>query len=695
MRINKISLYNFGSYEGLTDFDTNVTDGRNVILIGGKNGAGKTTLFTAMRICLYGYISMGYKSQNSYYKRAIIKLINNNAKIYRPTKSYVKMEIVLSNGRGIDVYCLVRSWTFSDVLDETFSITKNNCELSADEIADFEKYLLSLMPPELFNLYFFDGEKIADFFLNDGGNERIKEAFLTLCGYDTFDIMRKNFKRIKGVGSKNSQALDEYIEAKKAAEQANRLLEEFTDRLNKCVDDIGTCEADIDILDKEYTQKGGITEEEWNRKLIKLKEEEKKRESLNVLLRKWANESVPFIMIREQVEALKHQIEKENDNLKYRHFCEVLESPEISGLLSDELSSIKQQAFELFGSDEPQILDLSFEQSADLMAQINDILQFDVAKVAKCKKVIRNSILLSARLRKELDSSNITSVKEYVDRRIKLLERKSDLLSLQVKLEQDIATQKDTVHLSTITLERTQAGLEDELKKVSIGNISARAIIMLDKLHDVLFRRQIRKVEEYFRKEIKRLMRKANFIDDICIDDNFNTHIYRMENFETNKIIEVMRENSYDHLANLLGEKGLLELQITAGSENVDEMIKYYNRQGVASVTLPVEIDKSSLSNGEKQIFIMALYHSLVQLCNYEIPFVIDTPFARIDTEHRYNISKHFFQKLKGQVFILSTNEEIDSNHLAILNDNVAFTYILENDGSRGTEVLANAYFEV
>ena len=323
MRINKISLYNFGSYEGLTDFDTNVTDGRNVILIGGKNGAGKTTLFTAMRICLYGYISMGYKSQNSYYKRAIIKLINNNAKIYRPTKSYVKMEIVLSNGRGIDVYCLVRSWTFSDVLDETFSITKNNCELSADEIADFEKYLLSLMPPELFNLYFFDGEKIADFFLNDGGNERIKEAFLTLCGYDTFDIMRKNFKRIKGVGSKNSQALDEYIEAKKAAEQANRLLEEFTDRLNKCVDDIGTCEADIDILDKEYTQKGGITEEEWNRKLIKLKEEEKKRESLNVLLRKWANESVPFIMIREQVEALKHQIEKENENIKKQQLCEV------------------------------------------------------------------------------------------------------------------------------------------------------------------------------------------------------------------------------------------------------------------------------------------------------------------------------------------------------------------------------------
>lgn len=61
MRIDSIILNNFGSYEGETTFDTNSTSERNIILIGGKNGAGKTTLFTAMRVCLYGYMSMGYK----------------------------------------------------------------------------------------------------------------------------------------------------------------------------------------------------------------------------------------------------------------------------------------------------------------------------------------------------------------------------------------------------------------------------------------------------------------------------------------------------------------------------------------------------------------------------------------------------------------------------------------------------------
>ena len=116
MRINRIELYNFGSYEGETLFNTSVTNERNIILVGGKNGAGKTTLFTAMRLCLYGYMSMGYKSENAYYKRAVTKLINNNAKMTRPAAAHVRMEIQLSNGRGTDVYRLLRSWELSDSL---------------------------------------------------------------------------------------------------------------------------------------------------------------------------------------------------------------------------------------------------------------------------------------------------------------------------------------------------------------------------------------------------------------------------------------------------------------------------------------------------------------------------------------------------------------------------------------------------
>lgn len=695
MKINNIILHNFGSYEGTTDFETRPCDGRNIVLIGGKNGAGKTTLFTAMRLCLYGYKSMGYKNPNSFYNRAVVKLINNTAKITKPTTTFVTMCIELNNGQGMDSFLLTRKWELNESLIESFSVLKNGADLSADEIADFEKYVVSLIPPELFNLYFFDGEKIADFFMDEGSNTRIKDAFLTLCGYDTFDIMRKNFKRIRAGIPTSAPALDEYIVAKDALASAKSLYHDLTDRLKACVDAIADCEATLDAEEKEYHQKGGITEEEWNQKLYTLKEEEKKRETYNALLKKWANDVIPFIMLRKQILALKAQIENENQALKYTYFCEVLNSPAVQALVKDKLAEIDSAAFADFGTEKESILNLSFEQNSLILAQINTILSFEQDKVEKCKKAIKRSLNLTAKIRKEIESSSITSVQEYMKRRAQLFEEKSALLVQRVELEQQLVAQKEALTLAEQQLGKVQTRLEEELKKASINDISARAIVMLDKLQEILYRRQIDKVENCFRKEIRTLMRKTHFIDDIYIDDNFNTHIYRTEKVSIEKIRKALKTNTEEQLLAFWGAKAMQTLYKKANSNAYNDMCKYFESVDIKSLSLQIEIDKASLSNGEKQIFIMALYYSLVSLCNHELPFVIDTPFARIDTEHRHNISKHFFSELKGQVFILSTNEEINSSHVQILKDKIAATYMLENSDNKRTVVVKNSYFEV
>lgn len=695
MKINNIILHNFGSYEGTTEFDTRPCNGRNIVLIGGKNGAGKTTLFTAMRLCLYGYKSMGYKNLNSFYNRAVVKLINNTAKITKPTTAFVTMCIELNNGQGMDSFSLTRKWEMNESLIETFSVLKNGADLSADEIADFEKYVVSLIPPELFNLYFFDGEKIADFFMNEGSNTRIKDAFLTLCGYDTFDIMRKNFKRIRAGIPTSAPALDEYIVAKDALAAAESLYHGLTDRLKGCVDAIADCEATLDAEEKEYHQKGGITEEEWNQKLYTLKEEEKKRETYNALLKKWANDVIPFIMLRKQILSLKEQMENENQALKYTYFCEVLNSPAVQALVKDKLAEIDSAAFADFGTEKEPILNLSFEQNSLILAQINTILSFEQDKVEKCKKAIKRSLNLSAKIRKEIDSSSITSVQEYMKRRAQLFEEKSALLVQRVELEQKLVAQKEALALAEQQLGKVQTRLEEELKKASINDISARAIVMLDKLQEILYRRQIDKVENCFRKEIRTLMRKSHFIDDIYIDDNFNTHIYRTEKVSIEKIRKALKTNTEEQLLAFWGAKAIQTLYRKANSNAYNDMCKHFETVDIKSLSLQIEIDKASLSNGEKQIFIMALYYSLVSLCNLELPFVIDTPFARIDTEHRHNISKYFFSELKGQVFILSTNEEINSSHVQILEDKIAATYMLENSDNKRTVVVKNSYFEV
>ena len=129
-------------------------------------------------------------------------------------------------------------------------------------------------------------------------------------------------------------------------------------------------------------------------------------------------------------------------------------------------------------------------------------------------------------------------------------------------------------------------------------------------------------------------------------------------------------------------------------ANNLSRIVDILKNSEEETIILPVEIDKSSLSNGEKQIFIMTLYYALINLCKHGIPFIIDTPFARIDTDHRRNISKYFFSRLKGQLFILSTNEEINALHLKILEDKISATYMLENLDNKKTIVEKNTYFE-
>ena len=700
MKINSITLENFGSYEGITTFETKEQDGRNIILIGGKNGAGKTTLFTAMRLCLYGFISMGYKSHNAYYSRAIIKLINNTVKMTKPATASVSMDISISNGHEMDQYLLKRVWTLDETLSEEYRVCKNGYALGGDEVADFDKFLFSIIPPELFNLYFFDGEKIADFFLEEGSNARIKGAFLTLCGYDTFDIMSKNFRRVSAANyGSSSKLLSEYLEAKNNYQEALECYSATKQELDECLIAIANCEAELKELEQSYSLGGGITQDEWDGYINELKAEEKKREVHNAWLKRVANDYLPFLIVREQIEAVEKQLLEENNNRKYTDFCEVLDSPLVREALrrfggNAAISEIKSLAYVGYGNKSQQILDLSFESAASVLALVRDILDFEIAKIIKVKKGIRASINKSAKIRQRLDECNVDSVQTYMQRKNDLLQTQMQLLNQRIQLAEEIQEKEILKAEAEVVLSKAQADLEEELKKESISDISSRAILMLDKLQSILYHKQIRKIEEFFREEINLLMRKTRFIDDIHIDDDFNIHIYRQDDFDTKQLINILNTNMDSLLDNFASSEAFKQLKAITGHYDVQDIIKYLKSHKEVSLTLPVEIEKTSLSNGEKQIFIMALYHSLVKLCNHEVPFVIDTPFARIDTEHRQNISKHFFSKLNGQVFILSTNEEINSKHVGIMKDRIAVTYMLENSDNTRTTISRNAYFE-
>lgn len=701
MRINRVALCNFGPYEGLNEF--NICEQSNtgrIVLIGGKNGAGKTTLFSAIRICMYGYREGGYQSPNSYYKKKIKKLINDRAKREDKTNSYVETEFSVVSGTETDVYVIKREWSLENAdITEEIAIFKNGYELFGDEINDFDNYLLSVIPPELFDLYFFDGEKISDFFMEDGSNSRIKNAFLILCGYDNFEIMYRNFKRL-GIGSKtDGEVIKKYTESKDRLNQAVRLFEKVNAEIEEKQQEIVSVKAEIEELERRYRDKGGVTMEEWNDNFLQLKNEEQYRETRNEWIKKASNEIIPFIILRKKLQDLSEVVQQEENTHEREALIEmcakVLQDAIENAHIDESVRSAIQAEVDLSIAkvETPDIiLGLSLEEKKLVTGQLYSLLSLDKNEVLNNRKEVKASIARSKKIRELIENSSVSTVQEYFSRKEELLTRHAKLVESLNDLIQYTKDVEIDMELQREIFKRDSRFLEDELKKESLSDVTAKAILLLEKLQERLFTNEIAKVEELFMAKIRELARKTNFVDGIKIDDEFNVHLFKKVSVRADALALTLRrydEESYKKENGIYHWNYLLE-QFSA-MDKATLLKKLKNKKG--NVEVVYELDKSKFSNGEKQVYIMTLYWSIMRLCKQEVPFIIDTPFARIDSEHRANITEKFFNDLLGQVFIFSTNEEIVGQHLDILADNVQARFLLENSENEKTTVCANTYF--
>lgn len=103
--------------------------------------------------------------------------------------------------------------------------------------------------------------------------------------------------------------------------------------------------------------------------------------------------------------------------------------------------------------------------------------------------------------------------------------------------------------------------------------------------------------------------------------------------------------------------------------------------------------EKRSLSAGEKQIYAISLLWGLARTSNVELPIIIDTPFARLDSAHRTRIAEHYFPHASEQVIVLSTDEEIDHRYIELLKPYIGRTYIVEHDDKERRSFVKDGYF--
>jgi len=696
MKIKHIKINNIGPYVNDNCFEFDINNGdRRMVLIGGKNGAGKTTLFNAIKICMYGCTAYGLEANNAKYFAEVEKIINSNEKLKKVAEASVIMDILFDDGKYDYIYTFNRSWRISGKkITETFFVYKDGVLLENGEKSDFENYLLQLLPPNMFKFYFFDGEKISDFIFNGNKDTDFKDAFLKLCNLDTMEIIRDNFKRITRSKNKGTNGIEEAYD--RCFEEDTLMTDRVAyaeDEYNQISRQITAIDDQLVALEKEYSKSGGITKMEWKSMQEQISREEVRREDKRKWLKDIANNVLPFVILRTELQKLQAQINTEHKARIDANLRSVISTYEVKSIINGVLANagvelnkdITKKIIEeiVAHTDETSnitpVLGLSEKDELALTAKINSLLSFDTNRVKEATHDIEGSLRTTKRIREKMDKCSIDNYEEYLESKSELNEQKSQLISELMELDKELQTYRAEKAVSASKLAKAKADYEVYLKKQSVNDISARALLAFDELQDILYQRSIRLTEKNFEMFFNALINKSDLIDGIHIDSNLNVLPYKNKTFKAAKIKSILDKNGPEYL---IAQIGLHAYEILQEKLDTDE----------ESFELPVEV-KQQLSAGEKQIFIMALYQSLSQLNKINVPYIIDTPFARIDKEHRTKILEQFFKKLNGQIIILSTDEEIVGEYKETVSDVISNTFMLNHTVQGNTEIISDLYF--
>ena len=723
MKINRIKLCNISSYAGEREFDFSVNSDKSIVLIGGQNGTGKTSLFTALKLALYGHLCFNYQSKNAQYLAKIKDLINHDAFTSNEVKAYVEVEIEIPNERDIVKYNILRSWEyFSQKLKETVTIQRDDVKLKDDELVFFENYLFTVLPPNLFEFFFFDGEQIADFFATNAYNTYIKNAFLTLCSFDTFELIRK-FCENYVVADKASSNVDGINEEYK------RILNEISgleDKVKELQESIETHQLDLEqtCLKKEeleatFKKSGGLSKDEKEALLKESQKNEKIKSVANVYIKSFVENMMPFVITQNIAVDIKEQIEKENEVKEYSALQEKLSSEQVFEVIKSTMarhslttadeSFVKELTSAITNTAKPEfdiegftmLHDLSKEQleRVDIVLRYLDKFKKDsILKEINAKaKATEKTIEINRNLREAMSEMDAESYSTRFN------ELTTEEFELKKKVEEVTMQLSEEIQKLEVLKEKRDSIFEQlkaDAKNKNVYSLTEKISRVMSSLIGDLTINKFKELEDTMLMMLNTILRKDNFIDLIELDENFNIYLYKAQSYSMEELENLVANVGYEELAKRIGNAGVSNLMKALNTDSINDIKKYLKKQdgqlGIFAnerIDLFSKVEFNQLSKGEKQIFILSLYYAIIRVSGKDIPFVIDTPYARIDTEHREQISREFFPNISRQVIILSTDEEITKTYYDVIKPHISKEYLLQFDETENKTNVVNGYF--
>lgn len=650
MRFRELTLHNVGVYRGRHVVDLRTQPNRPVILIGGLNGCGKTTFLDALQLALYGrranLSNRGNKPWDNFLRETISRGID--------PKDGASIDLVFEIDIEGDtrLYRVVRYWKSTGKgMHEGVNVYIDG-RVNPTVSTTWAEHVEEILPLEIANLFFFDGEKIESLADMETSAGVIRTSIHALLGIGTLERLSTDLLALQRRQKPQAvpAALDDRlrVETERLAHMEQDL-DAVLQRLAGAETRHRNARAQLADAEAAFKREGGNL---YEQRASLEQEHHQTTAALQIVedqLRSMAEGPLPLLLMRPQLEQLKAdglrnaQITAAMQLHQYlgQHHAELTSklSPdarkEVEPLLAVHRTAINKEASQ----------ELASGVSPETNRQLSNMDEL-LAQAQTSRHTLVNQLEALHTRRDELDallagvpSSDLITQQLGKRDEARLAEAKvaGESKALREEVQRLRSAHENTTRVVNLAeADRRAAALhEDEVQRVL--DHTDRVRVTLGELRQQLVTRNLSKLEVATLQSFQTLMRKRSLVRDVHIDPNdFTVHL-----------------------------KGADEEEIPA----------------------------ARLSAGERQLLAVALLWGIAKVAGKAIPMVIDTPLGRLDSVHREHLVDKYFPEAGQQVLLLSTDEEINKPLFQRLAPSISSTYLLEHDNESHTTSVNPGYW--
>ena len=660
MYIDYLEMKNYRQYANTKiEFAQSVPRNFNILL--GPNGAGKTNILNAITWCLFGkelHIDKKYEGLP-----IVNTTILDNSKEGDILEVKVEIQFVESSGKKLKVSRALYLKKEKENFTEISSLQLQPCLMRQTERewigpitgGDAQYIINSHIPQSIEEYFFFDGERMNDYFRENTGND-IRKAVFKISQLELFETLIEHLgsrrhellKEAKGLSPKVQKLKDDL-------EVINRSLEHDKKELEKLQEDKNTAERMVLMYSEmlrdsspEHIQNLEVQREELSNNISSIQSqiEDIETDELKAL-----HHYMPAIFTHDALDKTVESIEMTRAAGKIPPLYEEI-----------FITNLLKKGKCICGSDITE----KNEYSKDRRKKVETYLE-----ISKLSNISSDLIETNALIKEML--SELTGFKDETisyGKRLRILQReKTDKTEAIKKIAQEIE-QSNAEEIRQWENKRS----EYEKEK---NNLIGKIAVIED--HNQRRENQIKFIKKGINSELKKekkhasLLKKFNFCDD-----GIKAAQEVKESIMKEVKDDVERRTSKQFLA-LIWKKG------TFKGVTIDDD---YN------ISVPHVSGRESLgtlSAGERQVCALSFMAALNSVSGFAVPIVIDTPLARISSEPRKSIAQNLPNYLEGtQVTLLVTEEEYTSEVSEALSDRVGKIYkidVLEQDRGNLAEV--------